>query len=442
MLPTYALIPGAVLATLVFGAALGIAKTAPARFVVCAIWMRLILSAFHEHTFPKIAAGLSINALFSALVVAVGLLVVRKTLLLSKGFLPLYLLIAVTLLSAFANARIGASVDILIKYCYFLAIAIATYQALQSEDRRFGLAAILAFSPLVIFQAVSLLLGISKTASDGSIGYIGGYNHEAAFSVALAAMFLVACLASGVRLSIRAIAMGAATIGIMLANYRTAIIGVLPLAGYALLAASGRWFEPRLRRAVVLKGMVFGGFAIAYGLGVSDRFADVGDLLRGDVPLFAPPESFTAEERSLLTGRAYLWSAYVHSWAAAGPLHQLLGFGPDAWEAHFALYAHNSFVGVLFDYGVLGFGTLSGFLATGFAMAARSRQPWRLMAAHLSFLLLNFATMPFWQIEGLILYGYLWGHTMAARSGRRTDGIDHPRYLVPMRGTPRLARSG
>jgi hypothetical protein len=52
-----------------------------------------------------------------------------------------------------------------------------------------------------------------------------------------------------------------------------------------------------------------------------------------------------------------------------------------------------------------------------------------LIAAHLSFFFLNMATMPLWQIEGLILYGLLWGFTMdrVAQAKRHRLGLVHRR---------------
>jgi hypothetical protein len=43
-----------------------------------------------------------------------------------------------------------------------------------------------------------------------------------------------------------------------------------------------------------------------------------------------------------------------------------------------------------------------------------------LLAAHASFFVLNMATMPFWQVEGLALYGLLCGYTVySARAAIR-----------------------
>ncbi|KRA84446.1 O-antigen ligase family protein [Altererythrobacter sp. Root672] len=415
MLPAYALLPALCVLTLGAVFALWIAQGLAARFVVFAIWMRLVLSALHVYTYAQVAGGLSINALFSIFVVGLGFLVVRKTLLLNKAVLPIYLLIGVTLLSAMANARVVPGFDVLIKYLYFLVIALATYQALRESDRGFGLAVLLAFSPLVLLQLISVVLGMPKVAPDGSISYIGGYNHEAAFSVALVGLFFAACLAKGTSLTIRTIAMVAAAAGIWVANYRTAMIGILPLGFYATAMGVGRWVEPRLRAAVIIGMTMLALALVVYALGASERFVEIKSLLQGEVDLLKPPASFTQADQDLLSARAYIWSQYLYGWADGNALQHLLGFGPDAWEDHFEIYAHNTFVGMLFDGGLLGVGAIATLLGTGFVLAARSGEfaP-RLLAAHLSFLLLNMATMPFWLIEGLILYGYLWGHTMHA----------------------------
>ena len=42
----------------------------------------------------------------------------------------------------------------------------------------------------------------------------------------------------------------------------------------------------------------------------------------------------------------------------------------------------------------------------------------QLVCTHIGFILLNMATMPFWQIEGLILYALLCGYTYNASTAR------------------------
>src|SRR3546814_20281562 len=62
------------------------------------------------------------------------------------------------------------------------------------------------------------------------------------------------------------------------------------------------------------------------------------------------------------------------------------------------------------------------------ALKARRHERLTPAAGHLSFLILNLATMPFWQVEGLALYALLCGTTLftervaALRRGRRGTG--------------------
>jgi hypothetical protein len=438
MLPLYALAPALGVLTAVFLFALWKAPGLAARFVVFAIWTRLILSALHRYTYPKILAGQSINALFSVFVVGVGFLIIRKALLLHKAALPIYLLLGVTVLSAVASSRVVPAFDDLVKYLYFLVVALATYQALANDDRDFGLAALLAFSPLVLLQLISIALRIPKVATDGSLSYIGGYNHEAAFSVALVGLFFVACLAGRVNVALRAAAMMAAVIGIVFANYRTAILGIVPLGFYVTSTAGGRWLEPKLRAAIIIVAAALVTALLVYALAISNRFVDVRGILLGQSHLFQPPESFTTSEHELLNGRAYIWSQYLYTWARGTSLQHLFGFGPDSWEQYFRLYAHNSFIGILFDEGLLGVTALVTLLVVGFAMAIRCGESApRLVAAHLSFFVLNLATMPFWLVEGLIVYGYLWGHTMSAyyRRAPRRSAIWPPVHAAKFAGS-------
>jgi len=56
------------------------------------------------------------------------------------------------------------------------------------------------------------------------------------------------------------------------------------------------------------------------------------------------------------------------------------------------------------------------------AIAARGER-FKLLAAHFAFFLLNMATMPFWQVEGLAMYGLLCGYTIYAA---RTAQVPRP----------------
>src|SRR3546814_3481441 len=93
------------------------------------------------------------------------------------------------------------ALDTVVKDIYFCTLLIATYEALKDNPpgelfRRLTV----AFAPLLVFQILSVATGLVKASElDGSRSYIGGYNHEAPFSVALVTFFIVASFATGLR---------------------------------------------------------------------------------------------------------------------------------------------------------------------------------------------------------------------------------------------------
>jgi O-antigen ligase len=386
------------------------------RFVVLACWFRLMLSAFPKLTFPPLAMGLSINAVGSIAIFVLGLALLDRRLLLSKGIMPVYLLILVILLSTVINALPLEGFETLVKFGYFTVLALHTFQALRDGDhRRFTLALILSFSPLVLFQLLSIILGVHKAGEvDGSASYIGGYNHEGHFAMGLMGLFVVACLAVRPPRFLRLAAILAALLGIYLANYRTAVLGALPLLALLLATYVAAFFAARLRPAVIAVAGAVMVFATAAPVLSLERFADLRMVLSGQATLIKPPETFGLADRRLLTGRPYVWSQYYYGWAENPPVQKLVGRGPNSWQDRFKLYAHNSFVDFLYEYGIFGVIALCLLLGSGLLMAARAASNQRavLLAAHVSFLLLNMATMPMWQIEGLILYALLWGFTL------------------------------
>lgn len=415
-LPMAAQLGGTALLTLILLFALRLGGGTSGRFVIFACWFRLMLSAFHEWTFSPLGMGLSINAVGSIAIFALGLALIERRLLLSKAVLPVYLLVVVILLSAGINGRFVDGFETLVKFGYFTVLALHTYKALQESDRRhFTLGLLLSFSPLVLFQLLSILLGVYKAGeADGSASYIGGYNHEGHFALGLMGLFVVACLALRVPRVVRFAAIAAALVGIYLANYRTAMIGALPLLALLLATFVAAFFAARLRpAAIAIVGAVMVA-ATAVPVLSMDRFADLRMVVSGEAELIKPPESFSRADRRLLTGRGYVWSQYYYGWEESPPVQKLVGQGPNAWRERFELYAHNSFVDFLYEYGILGLIALIVLMAAGLIMAARATPERRaiLVAAHVSFLLLNLATMPMWQIEGLILYALLWGYTM------------------------------
>jgi hypothetical protein len=124
-----------------------------------------------------------------------------------------------------------------------------------------------------------------------------------------------------------------------------------------------------------------------------------------------------------MSGRPLIWSSYIYAWADGTPLQHLFGLGPESWEGVFKVYPHNTLVATLYELGWFGVAAMIALWTVMFVAAASARgHRFQLIAAHLAFFLLNMATMPFWQVEGLALYGLLCGYTVhAARASARRD---------------------
>ena len=79
-LPLWVQLPTSAMLLVILLLALRMVNGRNARFVIFACWLRFMFSAFHLYTFPKILAGLSINAAGSAALFGLGLLVLPRAL--------------------------------------------------------------------------------------------------------------------------------------------------------------------------------------------------------------------------------------------------------------------------------------------------------------------------------------------------------------------------
>lgn len=420
------------------------------RFVIFAVWVRYILSAYHHITYQKIFAGLSGNALGSVAVVGLGLLTVNKRRhLLQPFFIPCYLMMAVILISGAVNGNLGGVITAVTKYAYFLVVAVALYEALAKDGRGHVLPLMLAsFAPLIVLQAVSLVLGVAKPGdADGNPSYIGGFNHEGAFSIAVATGLMIICFAKGLGNMVRYGLVLICLAGIYIANYRTTILGIAPLIfAYFGLPSLSRFYNDHkaaLRFGAVLVGMV-GLAAGVYFL--RERFADLAVIWADPGDLLGPPNTFTAAQRDLLSGRIYLWSAYVHAYLDLNDLQHVVGAGPESWgPVNTGGYPHNTLVSYLYEYGWVGVLVVLYFWGSmvWYATRIEGDQRVNVIAAHISFFVLNMATMPLWQIEGNIFYGLLCGYTLyqVRQTEARQRLAEAARKPVGPRLAPRAAEA-
>jgi hypothetical protein len=402
-------------------------------FVVFALWLRTTAGAYHLYMFQPLAGGLSGNALLSVAVTGFGLLfVVRPANLALKWLLPVYVLILLALFSASLNGDLVGGINIAVKYAYMIVILLAAFQALRRDpEARFLTWAMVSFLPLLVFQALSLALNMPKGAEDGDgLVWIGGYNHEAAFSVALLTGFLVGGLARSAPRAVRIAFLSVTLVAILLAGYRTTILALAPLALAIFLGGLTMSVRRDQRGAMAVTATVAGVllFAIA-ALLYRESFADLAAFLADPAALIKPPRDFDLLERQVMSGRPLIWSSYIYAWADGTPLQHLFGLGPESWEGVFKVYPHNTLVATLYELGWFGVAAMIALWTVMFAAAASARgDRFLLIAAHFAFFLLNMATMPFWQVEGLAFYGLLCGYTVhAARAAARRTTVPQDR---------------
>lgn len=381
-----------------------------------AIALRHFSSAFHDYTFVPLAAGLSINAMLSLATIPVLALFIDMRAFALKAILPFYALVAFIIFSGVLNGAPADTVDAAAKWGFFIVIALSTRGAIA----RLGSGVVfrtvsLAMMMPVILQYASVVLGHARSGeADGSVSYIGGYYHEAVFSVILLT-FLFTSMNARPRFGrvAHGVSVLAGALGVFLANYRTTLLAAAPMMAAFMLTMTLARVRDR-SRPIALYALAFLAIAATPFLpgSLSARFADLGRLAEHSDVLTQPPSYFSEEDKDLLSSRVYIWSGYLHGYAQGDIVQRTFGRGPNAWEGVFDKYAHNTFISYLYEYGIVGVLTLAAaFWQTLLAAAkrVRSSETKFLLVPIVSFFILNLATMPLWQIEGMILFGLICG---------------------------------
>lgn len=437
-LPPWLLYPATLAIVLVLGVRLWRVPSAIAAFACFALAFRYLTSAHHTFTFSASPIGLSWNALGSSAVFLLGLVLIRSRHLLLRQLIPCYLLIAIVVLSGIANHTLPKIIDVGVKFGYLVIMTISVYEGLQSlGEKRMTNLLLWAFMTPLAFQALSIAFHVAKASEgDGSVSYIGGYNHEAAFSIVLASGLVIACFADGMPLWRRSLLLIVFMGGIVAANYRTAILAFAPLIVTQFnLDIIGR-FSPRQRSIIGVALLACSTLAVlAIAWMFRERFQDIATVLESVDDLIKPQAEYSMEQKQLLSARPYIWSAYIEAYINGTLRNHILGFGPDAWIGTMSVYAHNTLISAIYEYGVLGVVAFCALWATMFYSALRTPAGvrGRLIAAHLSFLLLNMATMPHWMLEGDILYGVICGYSLYML--RRTADQKVHNRLEPIAGS-------
>jgi hypothetical protein len=303
----------------------------------------------------------------------------------------------------------------ILKWLYLIVFAVAANCAM----RRLGSTRVLrslmvVFVGPIVLQWLSVPWGLQATQIDGSVSFLGGYQQQQPLAIIFLTFLYVACFSHGMGLVASCALLSVSGAGLVLANYRTALLAAaLPAISLVASKIIGK-FVPTQRTVVfmllwIVTLFVFAGVATL----ARERFADIGTVLDKGASLVQPPEHFTMDERQLFSGRAYIWSQYIDVYLQGNIINLLVGFGPEAWVGRFPLYAHNTFISYLYEFGVFGVAALLWLLLSNFLTALRMKGEEKLIltSCHFGFFVLNLATMPIWTLEGAILYALLLSQT-------------------------------
>jgi hypothetical protein len=393
-----------------------------ATFLLLATWFRYSIASFHQYTYPPIVLGLSLIALTSVFIVAIGLIVVGSRNLFLRRLVPVYGIILVILLSALVNQTWIGGLNATLKWLYLMVFALAGYLAMRRLGSERVLRALgVVFTGPIILLWLSVPWGLESRNEDGTTSFIGGYQHQQSISIILLTFLYVTCFSRTLNLTASYGRLAISGTGIILANYRTALLATaLPAASLVISKLTGK-FVPKQRSLVFL---FLGVATIFVFVGITNlsqqRFADIGTTLDKGASLIQPPKHFTQQEMRLFSGRLYLWTEYVDAYLSGNIINILLGFGPEAWVGQFRTYAHNTFVSYLYELGIFGLAAFMWILISNFLTAIRTRTDGKLVltSCHVGFVVLNLATMPIWTLEGAMLYALLLSQTWYLQSLR------------------------
>ncbi len=396
-------------------------------FLVLTIWSRYVIAAFPQYTSLPVAAGLSVSAIMTFLIAGLGVLLVAPRTFLLRSLIPLYLLMGMIAISGIANQTFSGIVVGCLRLTYLLVLQLALYNAAMrvGVDRVVRSLLIVFCFPLSM-QWASIVLGIEKLSGvtlpswqDLDVighNYVGSYDHESMMSIMLVT-FLFVLLFWRTRSPVfwGCVALGVA--GLHFSNYRTVtlaggpvILAILFTRYFAMFNVRSRFVAVALLVSIVLPVML----AVLVDGRLAERFEDVGaiselDLMRDTYQLSEP-------DRDLLTGRYYIWVEYVSAWRHGSLKQGFIGFGPESWKGTFVMYAHNLYISTLYELGAIGLVILFIYLLHLIYLCFRINDRvarLKLLAGYAGFLIMSFATMPMWKIEGLIFLAVLNGSALS-----------------------------
>jgi len=389
------------------------------KFVFWLVFTRLILAAFHNYTYVQYVGSFSIISFYSILMVVLSffyLLINNKKVIINNKFSTIKFIIILMVISAILNNKILSSIPSIIKWVFLLQFITILIMSMEINGVVKVLKAVfLAYSYPVMLLILSVLVGESKgSESDGSTSYIGGYYHEAVFSIIV---FTSSILYLSIKLidkkinyyNIILIILVFTTL-LLLINYRTTLIA--SVFAFVFILYSQYEKQDYIRKILYLFfAFLFVVFMSIYDLSnIIERFMDIPKVIINISELFNYPEYYTREEKKLFSGRIYIWSNYVSEAIGGTEIQFFIGQGMDSWKSVFLKYAHNTFISFFYELGIFGVSVLFLCFISIYKKIFNIKEKILrtcILGYFISFVFLNLGTMPMWQMEGIMLFAIL-----------------------------------
>lgn len=389
------------------------------RFICVSIFLRLVGNFLHQFTIVPMVGGQSLNSLVTAFTVVWGVLLINANIVNERKLALYYTFMVIFALSALVNLNFRGFADSFLRYIYLLIFIMA----LRFSVARHGSPAVLRMvsalmaGPFVL-QILSVPLGLSKaTELDGSASYLGGYVHEAAFSSL--GLFMLAMAICSPPTFTRVLVVFCAALSLFLANYRTAILAALPLLLMFPIGAVWRFLNVLELRLLAISVLVLGcvlalPFLVADGS--TTRFEDIFTLMSKPESYIMYPWEYTSADRKIMSGRLVIWSNYIYAYSLGNALQHLLGFGPDSWKGVFEKYAHNVYVSLLYEVGVIGVVSYLAIFVSAIARGMRRRFGRSAVVCGIaSTLIYGLGTIPLGNIEGVFFFGVVFASVYGSK---------------------------
>jgi len=393
------------------------------RFALAAIWLRLVLGAMSELTSDPLPGGFTLIALYTLGLTALSTLLVFQKHLYNHNvyvFVPILVIMAVAfianvVLSSSPDSKplsVSEAVEQFLSLIFFINMMCLLTRAFAKHDfDRLMTVLIWIFALPVPLLLIAVGLGEARITPGTPPGYPAGYAHNSVPSLIFLCLMCVTALKHWQNRFIPVLIGLVCFILIYLTNYRTTIVGALPLFIGILIIA---FYQMKQATAMFLIG---GGLFLfilvpAWLLlpNIVRDFSEITVFLKDISVVFEPPEALFREERGLFTGRVLLWSQAIDAWRQASTFEKMFGLGPGAYRGMFDFRPHSGYVSYLFNTGILGLVWLIGVLAFHLVMAFRvpdANVRITVLAGLGGFAIVNIAAEPIRSIEGLLLLATL-----------------------------------